>query len=209
MPFELDAFISYAHLDNKPLDSGEKGWVSRFHTTLQTRLSQRLGQQTKIWRDEKLAGNDVFGDEIVDQFPKTALLISILTPCYLQSEWCIKELHLFADAAVHTGGITVGNMSRVIKVVKTPIDPAKPLPDLVQRTLGYDFLNANAEEIDPAFGEEARQEFLRRVSRLAVELAVSLRALAIADQAPDQSATPCGPRCRDSWRPSCPARIHP
>ena len=31
-----------------------------------------------IWRDLKLKGGDVFGEEIVSQFPKTALLVSIL-----------------------------------------------------------------------------------------------------------------------------------
>ena len=35
-------------------------------------LSQRMGGQADIWRDEKLRGNDIFSDEIVDQLPKTA-----------------------------------------------------------------------------------------------------------------------------------------
>lgn len=194
--FDLHAFISYAHLDNEPLEPGQKGWVTRFHVTLRTRLSQRLGEQAKIWRDEKLAGNDVFGDEIVEQFPKTALLVSILTPRYLRSEWCTRELDKFAEAAARTGGVTVGNKSRVIKVVKTPLEPGVKLPPLVERTLGYEFYERDGEEpeeIDPAFGEHAREEFLRRVSALAVEMAASLRALAIAEQAQGEPVRPTGP----------------
>jgi hypothetical protein len=36
-------------------------------------LSMRLGRRAEIWRDLKLSGNDIFADEIVAQFPKTAL----------------------------------------------------------------------------------------------------------------------------------------
>ena len=92
MSFDQDAFISYAHLDNEPLTPGQKGWVSQFHATLQAMLSQRLGEKARIWRDDKLDGNDVFADEIVDQFAKTALLVSILSPRYVRSEWCTREL---------------------------------------------------------------------------------------------------------------------
>ena len=194
--FELHAFISYAHLDNEPLEAGQKGWVSRFHATLQTRFSQRLGERAKIWRDEKLDGDDVFSAEIVDQFSRTALLVSILTPRYLRSEWCTRELNEFAAAAARTGGVTIGNKSRVIKVVKTPLEPGVSLPPLVERTLGYKFYvdeGDEPEEIDPAFGERAREEFLRRISQLAVEMAANLRALAIAEQSESETVRPTGP----------------
>ena len=52
-----------------------KGWITRFHATLKACLSMRLGREAKIWRDEKLQGNDVFADEIVAQFSQTALLV--------------------------------------------------------------------------------------------------------------------------------------
>ena len=70
MSFETDVFISYAHIDNLPLKEGEKGWVAKFHRALEVRLSQLLGEKPRIWRDQKLQGNDFFGEEIVDQFPK-------------------------------------------------------------------------------------------------------------------------------------------
>ena len=77
--FKKDLFISYAHIDNQPLTPKQEGWISHFHTTLQGFLNTRLGQEAKIWRDDKLQGNDVFADEIVDQFSKTAVLVSVLT----------------------------------------------------------------------------------------------------------------------------------
>ena len=58
--FKDDVFISYAHRDNKPLTEGQKGWVTRFHETLETVLGQRLGADPAVFRDGKLAGNRLF-----------------------------------------------------------------------------------------------------------------------------------------------------
>jgi len=77
MQFERDVFISYAHIDNQPLPGGGQGWVTVFHEALRLFLTRFMGEDAEIWRDPKLAGNDVFSDEIGDQLPKTAALVSI------------------------------------------------------------------------------------------------------------------------------------
>jgi hypothetical protein len=192
MPFDLHAFISYAHIDNEPLEPGQPGWVSRFHAVLKTRLSQRLGEPARLWRDDKLRGDDVFGDEIRAQLPRAALLVSILSPRYVRSDWCNAEVDGFAAA---TGSLQVQNKTRVVKVLKTPLAPGDPMPPLFERALGYPFYRkegAREVEIDPAFGDSERQEFLRRVSDLAVEMADNLRALAdaLGAGAPAAAAAP-------------------
>ena len=63
-----------------------------------------MGGKAKIWRDEKLQGNDVFADEIVAQFKQTAVLVSIVTPRYLNSDWCTREVREFCQSAQQTGG---------------------------------------------------------------------------------------------------------
>ena len=63
MPFAKHLFISYAHIDNRPLTSEQKGWITRFHESLDSLLSTRMGGKARIWRDEKLQGNDIFADE--------------------------------------------------------------------------------------------------------------------------------------------------
>ncbi len=78
--FKNDLFISYSHIDNQPIRPEDKGWISRFHASLEALLSMRLGQTAKIWRDDKLQGNDIFSDEIIQQFAHTAVFLSILTP---------------------------------------------------------------------------------------------------------------------------------
>lgn len=86
MKFEKDVFISYAHLDDKPLDEGAKGWITDFHKLLERRLEQAIGHELNIWRDERLTGNDFFGPEIVAQFPKIKVMVSIITPRYMGSD---------------------------------------------------------------------------------------------------------------------------
>ena len=81
MKFDHHAFISYAHIDNEPLTPGQKGWVAQFHATLQRMLSQRLGEKARIWRDDKLEGNDMFAQEITEALKQVAAeRVSALSP---------------------------------------------------------------------------------------------------------------------------------
>ena len=121
MEFETEVFISYAHLDNQPLEEGSKGWVSHFHQALEVRIGQLLGKQPLIWRDPKLQGNDYFGDTLIDRLPGVGVLVSVVTPRYVKSEWCHKELEEFYKASENTGGVRMDNKSRVFKVLKTPV----------------------------------------------------------------------------------------
>ena len=139
MEFDKHLFISYAHIDNQPLTSEEQGWISRFHKSLESVLSMRLGVPAKIWRDEKLRGNDVFAEEIVGQFPHTALLVSVLTPRYVNSAWCTREVQEFCKSAQQTGGVVVENQARIFKVIKTPVDTEESLPEVMKNILGYEF----------------------------------------------------------------------
>ena len=141
MNFEQNLFISYAHIDDQPLTPGEKGWITRFHATLKAILSMRMGREAKIWRDDKLQGNDVFSNEIVARFKQSAVLVSIVTSRYLNSEWCTREASEFCQSAQQTGGLVVGNKSRVFKVIKTPVDTqeSESLPAAMRDLLGYEF----------------------------------------------------------------------
>jgi hypothetical protein len=144
MIFEVDAFISYAHIDNLALKEGDKGWIANFHKALEVRLAQLLGEKPRIWRDKKLQGNDFFGDEIVQQFPKTALMISILSPRYIKSEWCTREVKEFYKTASKDIGTRIGNKSRIFKIIKTAV-PFDAHPPEISDTLGYEFFIADAD----------------------------------------------------------------
>ena len=180
MSYEHDLFISYAHIDNQPLTAEQQGWVTRFHATLAAQLSMRLGSVAHIWRDDKLRGNDVFTDEIVQQFGRTALLVSVLTPRYLASDWCRRELAAFCDEAARSGGLAPGNKARVFKVVKTPVADQATLPQQVRDTKGYEFFtdcDGAPLELDPAYGVRFSEAYFRMVGILAWELSQQLKTL--------------------------------
>jgi hypothetical protein len=191
MDIDQHVFISYAHIDNLPLSAQQQGWVTRFHGTLEALLSLRIGRPAKIWRDDKLQGNDVFAREIVEQFGHTALLVSVLTPRYLESEWCTRELREFCALAERSGGLTLDNRSRVFKVLRLPLDPQAALPDTVRGLLGYEFFvieDGAPIELDPLYGDSFAQAYNRKVSKLAWDAAQLLKQL----EHPAPAAAPAG-----------------
>jgi len=197
MEFQRHLFISYAHIDNVPLTEHQQGWITRFHGTLEAMLSMRIGRKAEIWRDSKLSGNDMFAAEIIEQFPKTELLISILTPRYAASEWCTRELQEFCKCAEKTGGLVVGNKSRVLKVVKLPVDDEGTLPQVMREALGYSFYEFNEQhvplELDSAYGEEYTRKYNLKLAKLSFDVAQLIKTLehpaAVTDSPKEASST--------------------
>lgn len=180
MRFEKHLFISYAHIDNEPLTPEQKGWITRFHASLEALLSMRMGGKAMIWRDNKLQGNDVFADEIVAQFSQTAVLVSVLTPRYLNSDWCTREVAEFCKRAEESGGMVVENKARIFKVLKAPVDTQDSLPAVVKDVLGYEFFTIEDGaplELDSAFGEKFAQDYNRKVGKLAWDISQLLKKL--------------------------------
>jgi hypothetical protein len=152
--FTDDVFISYRHLDNELLDEQGKGWIDNFHERIEIVLSETLGYEPKIWRDPRLPGNAYFADVLEERIKGTAVLISILSPGYLQSDWCMGELHEFCRQANQTGGLLVGDRQRIFKVVKTHIE-REAHPQEFQKQLGYEFYEIDKATRKPiAFGQE-------------------------------------------------------
>ncbi len=143
--FKYDFFISYAHADNELYDA-EQGWVDLLHERLSVRLHQLMGSQPTIWRDRKLQGNDEFGETLIVELKQAALLLSILSPRYVQSDWCQREIREFYEHAEAHGGFRLEDKARVFKVLKTPVELGGQ-PEMLRGLLGYPFY-----EIDPASG---------------------------------------------------------
>ena len=84
----------------------------------------------------------------------------------------VKE---FCKTAETTGGITVDNKSRVLKVIKIPVDSENALPDVMRLALGYPFFILDEQqtplELDPAYGEEFNQKYNLKMAKLAFDVA--------------------------------------
>ena len=174
MKFDHDAFISYAHMDNVGLSEGHQGWISNLHRALEVKLGQLLGKPPHIWRDPKLQGNDVFAETLLDRLRHVAVLISILSPCYVKSEWTRRELVEFWKAAEAQGGVRLHDKARIFKVLKTPVRRDMHPPEL-QPLLGYEFFKIDPEtgrirELDEIFGPKAQVDFWMKLDDLAQDI---------------------------------------
>ena len=191
--FENDIFVSYAHIDDQVIAEGQTGWISTLHRALEVRLAQLLGHELKIWRDPKLQGNDVFGDKLVDRLPRVGVLISVLSPRYVKSEWCLRELNEFVSV---TNGARVADKLRVFKVVKTPIQ-REQVPAPLQTVLGYEFFTVDPQsgrqrelEVNPALAtDDQRRLYHGKFEDLARDVADLLTML----EAGDPAAAICPP----------------
>src|ERR1700682_1322540 len=190
MHFEGDAFISYAHLDNVELIEGHKGWVSNLHRALEVRVAQLLGKQARIWRDPKLQGNDSFSDAVIARLQGVAVLVAVISPRYVKSEWTRKELEEFWKAAKQQGGVRLQDKRRIFKVLKTPV-PLETHPAELKPLLGYEFFKVDPEtgrirELDEIFGPEAQRDFWLKLDDLAHDICGLLEML----EGPDEAGVP-------------------
>ncbi|HEY3567618.1 MAG TPA: toll/interleukin-1 receptor domain-containing protein [Thermoanaerobaculia bacterium] len=90
-------FVSYAHVDDELLPGAEEGWVTTFVMVLRTFLGQRLGRKDaySLWMDHQLARNVQITPQIMDALRDTSILLVILSPGYLASDWCQRERSAF------------------------------------------------------------------------------------------------------------------
>lgn len=181
MIFDCDAFISYSHIDNVGLVDGSKGWITNLHRALEIRIAQLIGEEPHIWRDPKLAGNDIFEITLIEQLKRVAVLVTVVSPRYVKSEWTRRELIEFWKAAEAQGGVRFHDKARIFKVLKTPVPREIDLPELAS-LLGYEFFKIDPEtgrvhELDEIFGESAQREFWIKLDDLAHDISALLDVL--------------------------------
>ncbi len=143
MDFEKDIFISYAHNDNVSVNGDSNGWVTNFQQSLRTRLAQLSGKIINDSFDDR-AGNNFFAPETEAQFQNLKIMICILTPHYVKSEWCRHEIDSFVFARARNSDLTVGNKSRIIRVLRLPV-PTEDQSESIRSIPGYQFYKENVE----------------------------------------------------------------
>ncbi|MDT5157291.1 MAG: hypothetical protein QOH51_1648 [Acidobacteriota bacterium] len=173
--FDEDAFISYGHIDNQQIEDEQKGWVDKLHEHLAKKLSMRLGYRPQIWRDARLPGNVYFADTLEDRIANTCVLISVISPGYLNSAWCMGELQEFCRLAKKSGGLrTPSGRLRIFKVVKTLIEREQHPPEF-QGQLGYEFYEEEEAtgypvEFGQGLGKQFDQRYWTKLDELAWDI---------------------------------------
>ncbi|HEX8685679.1 MAG TPA: TIR domain-containing protein, partial [Pyrinomonadaceae bacterium] len=196
MQYEYDLFISYAHIDDMSPFGEERGWVSLLHERLSLLLTQALGYRLNIWRDgHKLQGNDELTGAISAGVTRSLLLLPVISPRYVQSEWCNREMETFHTSAPPPGGgVAPAFRSRVFKVVKTPLPEhlRGSEPAHIRNLIGYQFYGEDESsgvltEFSPAPNDK---QYWRTLGRLVSDIKQTLIELKHGPSAPAQHTTP-------------------
>lgn len=111
-------FISYAHADNLPLDDSAPGWVSCFVDKLQRTIARQAGGGAiSFWMDHRLEPQRKVNDELRRTIFDSEIVLAVLSPRYLESEWCQREMQTFVEAV---GAGVLENRVFLVEVLPTP-----------------------------------------------------------------------------------------
>ena len=96
-----EVFISYAHADDQPLAEGTTGWVTALADRLKKSLAmKRNGGQVTVWMDHRLEPQKQVDAALADRVARADCFVAVLSPRYLESPWCRREMETFVG---HTG----------------------------------------------------------------------------------------------------------
>lgn len=151
--FDCDIFISYAHVDNEPDMSNER-WVEQFHKFLKMQLARQFGriEYISIWWDDRIRPSDIITTSIVDACRRSALLICITSPGYIESDWCKGEYKIFCEANQNSFPPIHENKSRIINVrVLEPTEASqkKKYDEMFGHSQGYIFFGPHDSTLPP------------------------------------------------------------
>lgn len=180
-----DVLLSYAAIDDLPLLEGKPGWVSQLHRNLQVRLEQLSGERVRITRLPEVSVSPVLEAEVMDHLPRAKAMISVVSPPFIKSEVCRREVERFWRGAEETGGCWVQEKARLLKVLKTAVS-AEEMPaqvaDIFSPLFGFEFfeldpVTGRIREFDETFGPAFKQRFFERVYDLAYDVCQILKTL--------------------------------
>ena len=182
-PFSLekvkssDVLLNYAAIDDYPLQDGKPGWVSQLHRNLEVRMEQLSGEKVRIGRLPEDAVSPSIEAELLEHVHQAKAMISVVSPPFVNSAMCQREVEQFWQGAQQTGGRYIKDKSRLLKVLKTSVaeqQMPRPLVDIFSPLSGFEFFELDADtgrvrEFDETFGPTLKQRFFERVYDLAYD----------------------------------------
>jgi hypothetical protein len=185
-----DIVITYADLDDQPVVSGRQGWVSQLEQNLQLRVAQLSGKQVAVVKQPDPSDSAEIESAVLEQMPQAKTVVSVLSPPFARSNGCHRIVDTFWKSAHASGSNEIGNRSRLLNVIKTPVDVNEMPPairSLYSGLVPYEFferdpLSGRLREFDEAFGSTALQRFHERVYDVAYDISQVLKYLG--DSAP-------------------------
>jgi hypothetical protein len=177
--FEYDMFFSYSHGDM--LGEGDaplKLWSMQFHRALTQTLALLLKPAPRIFLDESADGVDKtarLGPELGEKVRGSALFQIIMSPHYLESEWCKSELKTFVQAVLDRG-ISPDGRVFIAKAMETAALawPAALCDDDGNKMVGWEF-HPRGLPFPHGFMNDWRGGLPPEISAPLIEMAVAIQ----------------------------------
>jgi hypothetical protein len=209
MPFEYDIFISYGHIDDEDPAGEEKGWVDLLVERLPRVIAGYLGDKPRVWRDERsLHGNEKVQGAIHQGVTSSLLLVPIVSPRYVRSDWCRVELETFCNATLPPGTDPQSFNTRIFKVIKSPLRYPHLIskePEMLRDMKAYRFFEMDEDspdEFSPDVQPGKDPRYWVMLRRLAQDISDKLVALKQEAEAAEPEVRPAGKDSADT--PSVP-----
>ena len=162
--YENDIFVSYAWVDNEPIQGIDVGWVSHLVSTLANILAQTLGRADlfELWMDKNRDNHPVrLTPELFERVERSATLLTVLSPGYLQSPWCMKELACFIAKMNSGSKVSLRSIFDVEKTVRRVARP-KALQDNIAYPFWYKDSDGRIRTLGlPGFRPEETQYYYK------------------------------------------------
>lgn len=183
-----DLFISYSRADDQGDEESERpGWVTTLSRLLRKEVDKKLGKVgvCDIWMDHRLAAGDVLDQSLDARVRESATMLIVLSPGYLGSSWCKRELDLFLGLGPNR---QAGSTSRVFVIETDRVER----PEALEMILGLPFWAADPDNVEftnqlgypyPHADRVDHKPYFNRLNYLAHAVAAELKRLReIADQ---------------------------
>jgi hypothetical protein len=190
--------VSYAHADDQPVAGTALGFISQLVADLKTEVGRKVGKALDVWFDQyKLTPDKLVTPEITSAAGNCASIIVVVSPAYLRSEWCERELSVFfKQLEDRQGGIFMVGLE--------PVDQGK-LPAVLRDRTAYPFFRAleDGRTTRPLRTELAqdREPYCNRLAQLAQNVTDHLDRLIAERREKPRGSLSVGPVVVDDARP--------
>lgn len=163
--FDHDVFLSYAHIDNED-DGARPRWVKSFGKQLSAKLLSQVGEMVHVWWDDSDLDRSQVFDEVIEKAVKSsAIMLSLISPTYLNREYCKQELAWFSSG----GGVkTASGHSRIFTVQLFRL-PFAEWPAACHGTSSFEFFEPEIKALSHPLNVDSK-EFSEAQWRLVAEL---------------------------------------
>jgi hypothetical protein len=168
------------------------------------RMEQLSGEKVRIARLPEDAISPAIEAELLQHVPQAKAMISVVSPPFIKSPLCRREVEQFWHGADRTGGRYIEDKPRLLKVLKTAVSEQqmpRGLVDIFSPLFGFEFFELDAEtgrihEYDETFGPVMKQRFFERVYDLAYD---SCQVLYLLKQVRGQHVPSADPAAHRQW----------